>query len=737
MSILDHFQHLKLTPDQEGALSELEYFLTEADNRVFLMKGYAGTGKTTLVKGLVEYIHKLGFPYHLMAPTGRAAKVLSERTGQRAHTIHKSIYNFSDLEEIKVKDKDQEVSYKYYFKLHDAQNLSTDIFLVDEASMISDRYSEHEFFMFGSGFLLKDLLTYTKVHSRSNRVKIIFIGDNAQLPPIGMNLSPALEETYLSKHYKLQPYSYELEDVVRQDAQNGILRSARIIRDGMYHKIFNHFDVSADNQSIYQIKPEQLIERFQEKMNRSIIIVYKNRTAMAWNKAIHDNQFPETEHICHNDTIIVGRNNYHHEILNGDFGVVINASPGIDEKRTIPVYHEGEKHQVELKWRYIELLFKTAEKEEKVVKGYMLENFLHAEEPTLSVVEQKALYIDFKIRYPKLKPGSEDFKDTLKEDQFFNAIMLKYGYAVTCHKAQGGEWERAFVIWDYKIQKDIDAYNGQQPIKGRTNEGFYRWAYTAITRAEKELYNINPPYFDPTHQLDFVPSVALDQLDEIHGTRKDVVRITWSARQDQLIESLGLNDMAWFQQNKSVEIDHLLSQRYIQIARRQGKPYQEVYTFKRGEQKAKVIFFYNGKNEFTRMQLVPSGTNSEDFYKEIYETLNQNVEVEILKEADYDTKVNNFGYIPNFPDGKPWLQHFYNQLAPLCREKNIRIKNLEHHNYRERYVFEQNGGQATLDFVYNGKGFFTRVEERQHTSADLIIELNEIIQSIKKKPYVV
>ena len=257
MSILNHFQHLELTNSQEDVLGELNYFIKEEDNPVFLLKGYAGTGKTALVKGLVEYIHKLGFPYHLMAPTGRAAKVLSERTGQPAQTIHKSIYNFSDLEEIK--DKDQEVSYKYYFKLHDAQDLSTDVFLVDEASMISDRYSEHEFFMFGSGYLLKDLLTYTRIHSQSNKVKIIFIGDSAQLPPTGMNLSPALEYTYLSEHYNLKPESYELEDVVRQDAQNSILKSATQIRDGIYHKIFNHFDVTPDNQSIIQIQPSTSI----------------------------------------------------------------------------------------------------------------------------------------------------------------------------------------------------------------------------------------------------------------------------------------------------------------------------------------------------------------------------------------------------------------------------------------------------------------------------------------------
>ena len=365
--------------------------------------------------------------------------------------------------------------------------------------MISDKYAEHEFFVFGSGYLLNDLLTYTRLHSANNNVKVIFIGDNAQLPPIGMNLSPALEYSYLSQHYNTQPRSYEMQDVVRQDAKNGILKSATKIRNGISRKLFNHFDVSPDHQSIFQISPEQLIPQFQEKINQSIIIAHKNRTALEWNKAIHKKRFPDIEHICRNDTIIVGRNNYHHGIFNGDFGVVIDASPSIDFIRNLQVTHESKKYEVELKWRYIELLFKTEREEEKVVKGYMLENFLHTEETNLPIVEGKALYIDFKIRNPNLKPGTADFKETIREDKLFNAIMIKYGYAVTCHKAQGGEWERAFVIWDYKIQKDWDAYNGTQPVKGRTNESFYRWAYTAITRAEKKLYNINPPYFNSVY----------------------------------------------------------------------------------------------------------------------------------------------------------------------------------------------------------------------------------------------
>jgi hypothetical protein len=729
MNIFDHFQHLELTTDQECALGELESFLEE-ESHGFLLKGYAGTGKTTLVQGLISHIKQLGFPVHLMAPTGRAAKILNEKTQQQAFTIHKSIYNFDDLIETKDKNSKDDDSYKYYFKLRENQNLSKDIFIVDEASMISDVYAEHENFFFGSGHLLNDLIRYTRIKSANNRVKIIFIGDNAQLPPVGMNLSPALEYTYLSKNYNIHPEDCELEQVVRHNTQNGILKSATRIRNGLHDKLFNHFDLTPDQKTIFQIQKEQLVGHFMEKINQSVIIAYKNRTAMEWNKAIHQKRFPQSENICSNDTVIVGRNNYFHGIFNGDFGVVIKASPGIDTRRQVTVTHEGEKHKVVLEWRYVELLFQTETNEKKVVKGYMLENFFNTEESSLSSLEQKALYIDFKIRNSHLKPGTPEFKDAIKEDPLFNAIMIKYGYAVTCHKAQGGEWENAFVIWDYNTQRDFNVYHDNQTTSGHTNEGFFRWAYTAITRAEKNLYNINPPYFTPFYEMDFVPTVTRQQLDELHGVEKKCVQVQFKDY-EELLRQLHLTESAFFLQNKAIELHYLLSERYIHISRREAKPYHEIYTFKRDDKKAKVTFYYNGQNKFTKIQKVPKGTNSEEFFKEIQNLLNQNIDIEVLTQTNFETQQDSSVFLPEFPDDKPYLEQLYNLLLPKLKEKNIQLLNIDHLNYRERYKFEQNQGEATLDFVYNGGGFFTHVEEQEHTSPNLVIDLYDIIQSIK------
>ncbi|MFW5759279.1 MAG: ATP-binding domain-containing protein, partial [Bacteroidota bacterium] len=503
-------------------------------------------------------------------------------------------------------------------------------------------------------------------------------------------------------------------------------------RNSIRDQVFNTFDLKPDQQNILNINPEELVERYLENMDRSIIITYKNKTAKEWNQAIHKRRFPDTGHICSNEKVIVGRNNYHHNIFNGDFGVVIKASSNIDIRRTVPVVHENKKHQVVLEWRHVELLFLDEEQEEKVVKGYMLENFLNTDAPNLSSVEQKALFIDFKIRNSKLKPNTTEFKETISNDQLFNAIMIKYGYAVTCHKAQGGEWDNVFVIWDYNIQKDFNNYSLKDLIKGKTNENFYRWAYTAVTRAEKALYNVNPPFFNPFVNMDFVPSISIDQLRNMHGSKKKVLQIQWEDKHDQLIESLGLKETPDFLQKKAVELHHLLTERYIQIHKREGKPYQEVYTFIRDEKKAKMIFFYNKKNKFTKAKKVPSGTNSDEFYREIENTLNQPLKTEIIKNENTDKTETQYHYTPNFPDDKSFLKALYQKLVVPCKEKNIAIKKIDHIDYRERYEFVQYNGKAILDFVYDGKGFFTIVEEQEHTSPDLIIDLYEIIQNIKQ-----
>ena len=191
MKIFDHFQHINLTNDQRQALEKLHAFL-ESDERIFILQGYAGSGKTTLLKGFVEYLKSLEKKYQLMAPTGRAAKVINQKTGFESTTIHKGIYSFEELQEIKQGEDENDVSFLYQYKIRNNPEVHDSVLIVDEASMVSDILSQGEFFRFGSGHLLRDLVTYGRIQEAITSSKIIFIGDPAQLPPIGMTFSPHL-----------------------------------------------------------------------------------------------------------------------------------------------------------------------------------------------------------------------------------------------------------------------------------------------------------------------------------------------------------------------------------------------------------------------------------------------------------------------------------------------------------------------------------------------------------------
>jgi ATP-dependent exoDNAse (exonuclease V) alpha subunit len=250
MNIFNHFKQINLTSDQNNALEMLYTFL-ENEERVFILQGYAGSGKTTLLKGFVEYLESIEKQYQLMAPTGRAAKVINQKTGFEATTIHKGIYSFEELQEIERGNEESDVSFLYQYKLRNNIEMHDSLFIVDEASMVSDMLSEGEFFRFGSGHLLKDLIKYARIMDSATTSKIIFIGDPAQLPPVNMSFSPALDSIYLKEQYQLDSSCAEMKEVKRQDANNGILLSATKMRQCLTSGYFNDFDLLENKKDIF------------------------------------------------------------------------------------------------------------------------------------------------------------------------------------------------------------------------------------------------------------------------------------------------------------------------------------------------------------------------------------------------------------------------------------------------------------------------------------------------------
>ncbi|MBK8874711.1 MAG: AAA family ATPase [Bacteroidetes bacterium] len=284
-----------------------------------MLKGYAGSGKTAILKGLVDYFNTSDKDFALMAPTGRAAKVIREKTGQEAFTIHKSIYSYEDMVEIEEGD-----SFYYYYKIRNNIDVTGKIFIVDEASMLSDANNESEFFRFGSGHLLSDLITYTRVAHENVKSKIIFVGDPCQLSPVGDNSSKAFEANYLKEHFNLSSEETEMKEVQRQGGDSGILRAAAKIRKSISAHFFNDFNLRSNGNDILNPSYEAFLDIWQESASPKIIIASKNKTCLDLNLQIRERIFGNANlPVQKSDIVIMGGNNYRKGVFNGEF-VVIN-----------------------------------------------------------------------------------------------------------------------------------------------------------------------------------------------------------------------------------------------------------------------------------------------------------------------------------------------------------------------------------------------------------------------------
>lgn len=292
------FQKYNLTNSQKELVKRLEVFIeaSSKEQNVFLLKGYAGTGKTFITKGLTEYLKEIERTFILAAPTGKATKVIANKTQNDAFTIHKTIYSKNDIKE--YKDNENDKTFKFYFDIKVNNYQNDTIYIIDEASsMISNKYAEPEFFRFGSGFLLQDLIKFINLDCNDYNKKIIFIGDNAQLPPIGMKFSPALDKKYLHKEFKLCIEEYELTEVVRQKSNSGILKNTIPIRESLLNNTFNELDINVDYNDISHLDHEDFLDAYIKVSNNeinedTIVIAYSNASVKEYNEKIREYFFP-------------------------------------------------------------------------------------------------------------------------------------------------------------------------------------------------------------------------------------------------------------------------------------------------------------------------------------------------------------------------------------------------------------------------------------------------------------
>ena len=446
------------TDDQSEAMKKLSSFICENTNDViFLLTGYAGTGKTTLISSVVKTLDSLRMKSVLLAPTGRAAKVLSGFTGKQAFTIHKKIYRQKSV-------KDGMGSF-----ILDRNLLKETYFIVDEASMVSNSVSEVS--LFGSGKLLDDLVEY--IYSGTG-CKLIIVGDTAQLPAVGSMLSPALDPAMLGE-YGFGIITAELREVVRQSMDSGILMNATSIRQQVADGDLSKPRISINGfKDIIRIGGEDIIEEISSSystcgVDGTIIVVNSNKQANRFNQGIRNRIFFREEEISAGDLVMVVKNNYS-LTENDEQGPGFIANGDIAEIRRIRKYEER------YGFRFAEMLLRFADYNYEVESKVLLD-VLHLDTPSLPAERQRELFNNVLADYSNLKTKRKQF-DAVKSDPYFNALQIKFSYAVTCHKAQGGQWERVFV--------DQGMFNSQE-----VTIDYLRWLYTALTRASSRLYLVN------------------------------------------------------------------------------------------------------------------------------------------------------------------------------------------------------------------------------------------------------
>lgn len=445
------------TEDQSETLKKIASYIVENNNDIiFLLTGYAGTGKTSVISSIVKTLDLLRMKSVLLAPTGRAAKVLASFAGKQAFTIHKKIYRQKSM-------KDGIGSFSL------DRNLCRDtFFIVDEASMISNSSNDNS--IFGSGKLLEDLVEY--VYSGTD-CKLILVGDTAQLPPVGSNISPALDPDAL-KEFGFGLITSELKQVVRQSETSGILMNATQIRLQVSDHDLGKPKLDCRNyMDIVRLSGEDLIEEISTAygtcgLEGTIIVVNSNKQANRYNQGIRNRIFFREEEITTGDIVMVVKNNY--SLADEEDPNRFIANGDIAEVKKITKYEE----RYGFRFAEMELWFPDYNQE---IESKVMLDVLKLDTPALPPDRNSELFHNVLADYIHLKTRRKQY-DAVREDRYFNALQIKFAYAVTCHKAQGGQWERVFI--------DQGMFN-----RNEITIDYLRWFYTALTRATERVYLVN------------------------------------------------------------------------------------------------------------------------------------------------------------------------------------------------------------------------------------------------------
>lgn len=673
---------MELTNQQNKVFEQIKAFLN-SDASVFILRGYAGTGKTTMVKVIADYIEQTR-QLAMMAPTGRAARVLAMKTGHTATTIHKAIYSKAHVEPKKVKNI-AESEFKFVFSINNSENGGNIVAIVDEASMVCSRKIEHELFMFGTDNLMEDLLTFVRPNFGG---KVIFVGDPAQLPPVGESISNALRAEYF-KEKGLKVIEAELTEVLRQKDDSVILKNAMMIRDLLKKDKRNQLVFEEQKDDVETVPSEQFLDKYlnyrkESGKHDSVIICYSNKSANRYNRDIRKSLYGGDVPLQENDILLITQNNYRLDRMNGEFVPVLSIGERIQQ--SAPVYAQigGKKERIVITLNFIKVTVPNGDG--NPIPCMLLEDLLTSDTATISIDENRALYINFCMRNPNLKQGTESFAEALLNDEYYNAIRAKYGYAVTGHKCQGGEWGKVFV--DYTDRTGLD-------------DDSLRWAYTATTRAQKTLYVTNLPHITPFSKFRIEPIQKCKNI----------------APECRILNEVPPTPF----HNKNV--DNGIRAKYHCIAKNmeytpyriisvQSRPYLEIYNIQTPDGVDRYDLFYKAGDIFQ-----PAKAASPNLHTPL-------IEIMLNDEQGMSYKYN---YIPSDESHCKLLD----LIRSACDTISVQITNVVEHaeDFSTTYYMRTSGTFSYIKVYVNSNGFITYAKPMSLKGKD-DGELSEIIEII-------
>jgi hypothetical protein len=709
------------TPDQLAALAAFDTFLKNPGQPVFLLRGYAGTGKTYLLQALLAGLATQRRHAVLLAPTGRAARVMTRQTGRAAATVHRGIYDFTQLRRLALPGsqpgprRDADKTFKYHFDLAANQAPVGTVFVVDEASMLGDAFSESEFFRLGSGQVLSDLLRYVQPTPR-NGYKLLLVGDRAQLPPVGDRDSWGLDAPWLRERLALpaDPPGVELTAVVRQQAGSGILANATAVRECLRTGQFAGLRLTR-TPDVQDVPPGQLLPTYLKAGggpaadDQAIIITYSNSLARHYNQQVRAHFFAGQAGLAVGDRLIITQNNYLdplNAVYNGEFATVRAVSEPFGITRTVHV--NKQPVQVPLRWRRVGLRLTRPDGSIYDTERLLLDMFLESADNALRAEQVRALYIDAIDRCRKqhgFDDRDERFKDFLRQDAQFNALRAKYGYAITCHKAQGGTWHTALV--------DFAGFSGQR------HAHYFRWVYTALTRAARQLYLLNAPDFTPWEGMRVFDPAARPAAPAGVALWPEVRR-EQAARFDPLEEletRLGLGQRPAHEVRQFRQVAARLGELGVEIDGVSGQQNALRYALRRGPERGEVLAYYTKDAPFSKA--LPCGTTT-PFKQEAAAQLNAPLPA--------GAEVVPVAFSPDEP---PALAGFYEQFAEAAAGLGIVVLAVRMQRHCHHYQLQDDTGRAVLLLDYDKRGRITGARLDQHDSPALADKLHALLKNME------